>query len=65
MLFILKTEADIRHFLFFTHAECALKMFTHAECALKNVLRIMRNLQMGAKETTIFFFYLAIKIIFF
>jgi hypothetical protein len=24
-LFIRKTEADIRHFKFFTHAECALK----------------------------------------
>jgi hypothetical protein len=25
--FYLKIEADIRHFVFFTHAECALKMF--------------------------------------
>jgi hypothetical protein len=23
--FIMKTEADIRHFIFFMHAECALK----------------------------------------
>ncbi len=39
VLFILKTEADFRHFLFFTHAECALKKCaTHAEHAVKNVL---------------------------
>jgi hypothetical protein len=38
---IFKTEADIRHFVFFTHAESALKMFTHAECELKNVLRML------------------------
>jgi hypothetical protein len=25
VLFIMKTEADICHFIFFTHAECALK----------------------------------------
>jgi hypothetical protein len=24
--FIMKTEADIRHFVFLTHAKCALKM---------------------------------------
>ncbi len=24
-LFIIKTEADIRHFVFFAHAECTLK----------------------------------------
>jgi hypothetical protein len=34
----MKTEADIRNFIFFTHVECALKMFTHAKCALQNVL---------------------------
>ncbi len=48
-LFILKTEDDIRHFVFFKHAECALKNVlrmqsmrgkkcaTHGEHALKNV----------------------------
>ncbi len=40
-MLIFKTEADIRHFVFFTHAECAIKMFTHAECELKNVLRML------------------------
>jgi hypothetical protein len=25
LLFILKTDADIHHFVFFMHAECALK----------------------------------------
>ncbi len=47
-LFIVKTEADIRHFIFITHADCALnnglrtlsvrkKRFAHAECAIKKV----------------------------
>jgi hypothetical protein len=40
-LFIMKTEADIRRFIFFTHAVCATKMFTHAECALKNCQRML------------------------
>jgi hypothetical protein len=35
-LFISKTEADIRHFVFFTHAECALKNVPHAEHAVKS-----------------------------
>ncbi len=33
------------------------KIFTHAEYALKNVLRILRNLQMGSKETTRNFYF--------
>jgi hypothetical protein len=34
----LKTTADIRHFVFFAHAECALeKLPTQAELALKNL----------------------------
>ncbi len=38
--FNLKTTADIRHFVFFTHADCALKKFaTHAKHALKKCLR--------------------------
>jgi hypothetical protein len=39
----LKTTADIRHFVFFANAECALKkLSTHAEHALKNFLRMLR-----------------------
>jgi hypothetical protein len=34
--FFSKTMADIRHFVFFAHAECALKMPMQAECAQKN-----------------------------
>jgi hypothetical protein len=52
VLLILKTEADIHHFMFFKHAECGEKKFyacrvcakkcsTHAEYAAKNVLRML------------------------
>jgi hypothetical protein len=51
-MFIIKTEADIRHVMFFTHAKSALKSVfarrvctkkwsTHVECALKNGLRML------------------------
>ncbi len=40
-LFILKTEADICYFIFFTHAESGLNKFMHAECALKNVQHML------------------------